>query len=276
MIRLAVSFVATFLVLAINLHTYALSFTTLNDSVEINFDDYQGTGFQPGGGGGTLDSEVVSAQLYVNDADFNPVFADLVSYGDTKGPGEFGRGISTTLPSEFGLFSLDLGGGDYALAGKSFQGQPDESFSAYIEVRILNDTGVSLSQFHLEYDLLYWNSADSSLYADGHIGSNDEGFSDVGVLLYETLEVADDNPTWMVEHFSAIINLPYFGFDLVEPVEPGEYFVVGLSVGPFTNSGLYDSVGWNNIRITILPEPGTIFSCVFGLAVALSCRRYKL
>jgi hypothetical protein len=246
----------------------ALSVSSLGVPVEIDFDNYQGTGFQPGGGAGSLDSDVVRASLSVDDADYNPILSSSLPYGGTIGTGEFGRGVSSTLPSEFGLFALDLGGGNHALAGRSYEGGANESFGAYIEVGVLNDTGKTLNQLHVEYDLLYLNSVDSSIYADGHIGSYDV-VSDP--FWFETPENADSFPTWTVIHMSDTFQLPFpsWNADFVEPVAPGEYFFVGLSVGGSpAPDGLYDSVAWDNIRITALPEPNSLkiamlMICVF-------------
>ena len=106
-----------------------LSIPTTDVPVFIDFTGFSGAGFQPGGGGGTLNSDDWSATGFSE--------GDL-DFGATMITGDFARGTTMGLVNTGGVYGVDIAGNQ----GLMVQPVADDFTPGSFILKIQNNTGV--------------------------------------------------------------------------------------------------------------------------------------
>ena len=109
-----------------------LSIPTTDVPVFIDFTGFSGAGFQPGGGGGTLNSDDWSATGFSE--------GDL-DFGATMITGDFARGTTMGLVNTGGVYGVDIAGNQ----GLMVQPVADDFTPGSFILKIQNNTGVEVA-----------------------------------------------------------------------------------------------------------------------------------
>ena len=231
------------------------SLTTPNVAVLETFDSFEGNGFQPGGGAGTLDSNSFSL-FGLSDGN--------LPFGGTATTGDFARGISTGGVTTGGIYAFDIGGGDIALG---LQAVNEEDFTAgEVTILVSNDTGVDLSGITVALDGFDFNDQDFLSVFDFSFSVGGIDFTDI--FAFSTGGIATNVPSFESTGFSASIGVPILA---------GEDFFLRISGDTQLGTGLRDEVAIDNLSftgLTVVPEPASAsFLGLCGLAVFSRRRR---
>ncbi len=127
-----------------------LSIDVHNTTYTETFDAFNGSGFQPGGGGGLLNS---NTWIVTGLSDGN------LTWGATAATGDFARGLSTGSVLTGGVYAYDFGGGDMGLM---VQPTGTDFTPGDFRLRILNNTGSTITQLEISYDLRVINDQNRS------------------------------------------------------------------------------------------------------------------
>ena len=230
-----------------------LSLSGIGQSVSIDFKNYSGSGLQPGGSSGTLNSDHWA--LYIGDSssfsETNP--------GDSVGSGEFGRGSSTGSIADSGFYALETGGANRALGvqlvstGFSFAG---------FNLRVRNDTGYQVDNIHVSYEIWVKNDSDNSNYFDLEF-SDDSDYIDP--VWFETPYAHDAASMWTKTDLEFDLFLPTVGNNggTIEALDAGDSLWVNWVIGgEFNVLNGYNEVALDNVRITAfsssVPQPQSL------------------
>ena len=115
------------------------------------FDDFTGAGF-------ALDIVSTPGAL-CSDAFSIDGFGDNVAFGETVTTGDPARGITTEDVSTGGIYALDRMGGDFALW---IQPGGSDFTPGMITYRLVNNTGNTIQDLMVSYDILSFNDQDRS------------------------------------------------------------------------------------------------------------------
>lgn len=226
---------------------------TLDTPVTENFSSYTGTGLNPGGTGGALDSNSVKI-LGMSDGDS--------AFGGTYGSGtDLGRGTSAGGVTTGGTYAFDIGGGNTALG---VQPGGSDFTPGSITFAFQNSTGFEATSFRLEVDLLYFN--------DQTRGNTFQTFWSTDDATYLPLlqditspDAADGSPSWVlansVNHVQPGLSIP-----------DGSTFYIRVVGDDATGSGSRDEFALDNLAITLsgntflaqVPEPGSLGLLALG------------
>ena len=226
-------------------------------TVTEDFQTFAGSGFQSGGGGGTLDSETFNVTGL---SDGNIGFSGT----DTDG-GDHGRGTSAGGVSGGGIYAFDVGGGDIAW-GVQPTGA-DFSPGAFL-VRLQNSTANPITSLDVSYGLAVNNNADrGNSFNLGH-GATDAGpFTTVNS--FTSTELSQGSTLWVLSDESVTIsgiNIPGFS----------QYYLAFES-NDVTGGGSRDEFGLSylTVGITAIPEPNSAALIGVGFALLLGIRRLR-
>ena len=201
-----------------------LSIATTGVAVAANIDDFEGAGFQPGGGLGTLNSNTWSAQGFsTGDVDF----------GGTALTGDLARGI--------GALGSITTGGIYALMDPSpvkiwIQPTTDDFTPGSITVRLQNNTAVNLGQLLINYTAWASNDEDRSNSLSCSWSADDVTYNDIAGSTFISPDAAD------LLLYEQPFELVASGFD----VAPGAFIYVRWTGNDVGGSGSRDEFGLNN------------------------------
>ncbi len=236
------------------------AFYDLN-TITIDFSDFDGSGFQPGGGSGTLDS-VVWKTLGMSNGDMN--------FGDTKTSGDFARGSHAGGASTGGFYAWDVDGDDGDIIAAGWQPTGDDATLGILVMWLRNNTGDFVSGFNVSFDR--WVNNDQNR-------SNSLNFG------YQTTEPTDTSHTsTIVDYFTSpgtkalLDDAKGFkktssGAILIPQIVPagGDIYLI-WSTDDVGGSGSRDEFGISNISITPygndpppVPELPTILLMSLGL-----------
>lgn len=212
-----------------------VSITATGSPVGIDISDFTGAGFQPGGGGGTLNSDIFAAEGFSTGG---------VNFGETALAGDLARGTA-----ELGTITT---GGIYALAIPApvhiwIQPTADDFTPGSITVRLQNNTAVTLGEMQINYTA--W-------------ASNDEDRSNNLVCTYSTNNV-DYFPIAGAEFISPdsadllLYEVPFEVTATGFSVAPGEYFYVRWTGNDVGGGGSRDEFGLTGFEFTAFEAGAT-------------------
>ncbi len=99
----------------------------------IDFTGFAGAGFQPGGGDGTLDSDLWGATGFSEGG---------VDFGATVTTGDFARGSTAGLVTSGGIYAVDIAGNQ----GLMVQPTADDFTPGSFILKIENNTGIDITE----------------------------------------------------------------------------------------------------------------------------------
>ncbi len=158
-----------------------LSIPTTGVPVQIDFTGFAGAGFQPGGGGGTLNSDEWSA-IGFSEGD--------VDFGATALAGDFARGVTMGLVTTGGVYGVDLAGNQ----GLMVQPVADDFTPGSFILKIENNTGVEVSELAIAYTIYVLNDQARSNSFNFSISYDNVTYTDITDLDYTSPEAFDFTP----------------------------------------------------------------------------------
>ncbi|MEZ5014673.1 MAG: T9SS type A sorting domain-containing protein [Chitinophagales bacterium] len=158
-----------------------LSIPTIGSPVTIDFSGYTGAGFQPGGGGGTLNSNEWVARGF-SDGE--------VTFGGTSTTGDFARGSTMGLVTTGGIYGVDIAGNQ----GLMVQPTADDFTPGYFVLKLQNNTGEAISEIDLAYTIYVLNDQGRSNSFNFAYSYDDVTYTNVTDLDYVSPEAGDFTP----------------------------------------------------------------------------------
>lgn len=223
-----------------------LSLTTPGAMVTADISDYEGAGFQPGGGGGTLNSDIWAAEGFSTGS---------VDFGGTATSGDLARGIA-------GLGTVTTGG-IYALVSPTpthiwIQPTTDDFTPGSITARLQNNTAINIGQLAINYTAYALNDEDRSNSLVCQISTDNITYTEVPGSLF----VSPDSMDLML--YETSFELIASGFS----VAPGDFIYVRWTGDDVGGSGSRDEFGlstfaFTGFEATVVPfynfEPAEVF-----------------
>ncbi|HNE44984.1 MAG TPA: Calx-beta domain-containing protein [Chitinophagales bacterium] len=201
-----------------------LSIDALGTDVPVDLSDYAGAGFQPGGGAGTLNSDIWSAEGFTDGA---------VDFGETNLTGDFARGIGGAGITTGGIYGLPMPDGNRIW----IQPTNDDFTPGSMTLRLQNNTGITLGGLNIAYSAWASNDqerANSLLCSYSYDGVT---FTPIPELDFISPEVSD-----LVLHQSD------FSFLLTGiTVDPAAMFYIRFTGDDVSGAGARDEFGISNI-----------------------------
>lgn len=235
----------------------AIVLATAGVAVVEDFDSYRGLGFSATPNAGQLDSNTYRAMGFSSgDGTFGGEFTTL----------DFARGTSAGGVSTGGAYAFEVAAGDYAMG---VQPTDDDFTPGTLTIRILNQTGVTLTHLDVTADALLYNDQDrSTLWSfQGSLVDLDPTYTTFRTL--QSPQAADSSPAWSSQSVGGVISLG------PGVADGGEIFirVLGADAG---GSGSRDEFALNNFSITgitAIPEPSSVAVLIVLLGGAALVRR---
>ncbi|MFT5125806.1 MAG: hypothetical protein ACI9TH_004674 [Kiritimatiellia bacterium] len=254
---------ATFLSLfmAIAMSDAAVIVSAAYQMFTIDFDDYDGSGFQPGGGAGTFDS---------NNIHIEGASDGVLNFGDTNSSGDFARGTSSGNETTGGLYNF------IAKGVSTFGVQPTATdFNGpgtgdFVEFLFENQLGRSVNNLTLQYDLFQYNNEDRSTSVIPYVSTDGLNYQQAGGLNLTTLEAQSAAPAWFVtfQNDSTYID-----------VDQGDNIYVRFVFSDAGGAGSRDEIGLANVGLLLgsqsVPEPQTAALAGLGVLGARYLRRSR-
>ncbi|WP_294091128.1 Calx-beta domain-containing protein [Sphingomonas sp.] len=194
-----------------------------------NFNAFRGSGFAAEPAAGQLDSDFYA--ITTGGASF--------TFGGTGASGQpFGQGVATGAVTSGGLYALDRGSGDYALwvqpTGTIYE-------PGSITLRITNTTGVAVSNFTLNYDLLVRNDQTRNQPLSSAFSTNNSSFTTISGSAVSTDSAASG---------ATVVSTPFaLSFTTPAPIAAGGFVFVRFTAGISSGSGSRDEFGYDNITL---------------------------
>ncbi|MFP4229340.1 MAG: lamin tail domain-containing protein [Salinivenus sp.] len=178
-----------------------ISLSSDGTTVTRNFDSFDGDGFSPDPSDGQLDSDEFIA-TGLSDGD--------LSFGGEETSGSFAQGVDEGGVISGGIYAFETDADDFSLG---VQPTGDDFTPGTFVAQYKNETGGTITEVDLSYDIEVYNDADrsssvTSAYATGACGSTpgDEAFSALSDLDVETPEAKDDSPSWETTERSTTVS----------------------------------------------------------------------
>jgi hypothetical protein len=216
--------------------------STPNTAVTVNFNTFDGSGFAPSPASGQLDSDTWRV-TGMSDGDG--------SFGGAHTTGDFANGSDPNSPHDGvaggGVYAFEQSTGNFLIG---FQPIGSDFTPGTLTARLFNDTGSTITQLKISYDILVFNNEDrSNSFNFAHSGDDSSYTSEVS-LNYTTPETADVTPAWVTNFRS--INLS--GLNIAN----GDNYYIQWQSDDVGGSGSRDEFGLDNLSITVIPEPSSI------------------
>jgi PEP-CTERM motif len=228
--------------------------------ITIDFNSFDGSGFCPIGGSGTLDSNIWKT-LGLSDGSMD--------FGDTKTDDDFARGLSTGGITLGGFYAWDVKG-DYSVIAAGWQPSSSDTTPGNLVLWLQNNTGVTLQGLDISFETWVNNDGGfSSALNFGFQTTNPPSENDTGTLMgwYNTPAAADT--LGFQSSSSGTINISQTLYD-----SDGIYLI--WSTNDVSGLGSRDELGISNIIITPIapvPVPTTILLLGSGLISLVGIRR---
>lgn len=222
-----------------------------------NSGTFTGSGLDPVVTGGRLDSN--SWQISgLSDGD--------TTFGGTFTTGDFARGVSEGMVTTGGIYSFDTD--PSGLVDRMLGVQPGGSdfTPGSITLRLQNNTGTTVSDFDINYEIWYWNDQSRSNSLNFSYSTDGVTFTPVASMDFETSGTTAP-PRWeMVTRGSNI------GISLAD----GAQLFLRWSGDDVSGGGSRDEYGLDDISIAFnaIPEPGSMALMVLA-GTALYIRRRR-
>ena len=229
-----------------------------------DFSGYTGGGFASSPAAGQLDSDDWIVFGLSDGTD--PVVPKSMTYGDSRSEGDWGRGTSTGGINPGGLYGFDVGSGNNTLG---MQATLNDLSPGGVEWRILNDTGSTITEIDIAYDIFVYNDKERGN------SFNFSFFDDGGETLVSSLDftspgASSATPSWAMTARSATLNVN---------VADGNYIRFRWTTDDLiiADGKRRDEFGLDNVSAQVVPEPST-YALIFGgiaLGVVLWKRRAR-
>jgi len=189
-------FVLFFVLLIVEFSYSQLSITSGGTDFTIDFDNtvtgvnngqFGGSGFQSSPTTGQLDSDAWKASgMSDNSSGFN--------FGETEISNDYARGTSTGSVTTGGLYTFNVGSGNWTLG---IQPGGSDWTPGTITLRILNNTGSSISLISLSYEVWCYNDQDRGNSFNFLHSNNDVTYTSESSLNYTSPTAASGSPSWV-------------------------------------------------------------------------------
>jgi hypothetical protein len=242
-----------------------LSLTSTGAPFTVNFEGtvsgvsngaYTAAGFQPSPSAGQLDSDAWAVTGWSNGSLAFGGTQTTASTDYTRGADADG-GVGTA-----GFYAFSGGG---ISTGVAFGIQPGGSDFApgTLTLRVQNNTGTTLTGLDLSYIVYVRNDQPRSNSFNFSYSTNDTSYTAVSALDLTSAATADTTPTFVSNAKSTTIN----GLT----VATGGYVYLRWTSDDVSGSGARDEFALDNIVVTAIPEPSSLFAG-FGMIAAFGCR----
>jgi len=131
-----------------------------------------------------------------------------------------------------------------------------------IELRVKNETGATVPNWDVSYDLFYRNDQNRANSFNLSYSTDGNGYIDVVALDFTSPEAADGSPSFAQVARSTNVSAS---------VNDGGYFYLRWAGDDVSGSGSRDEFGLDNVSITPNPEPGTL---LLGAVTSLGLLAY--
>jgi len=176
---------------------------TQGNSVIIDFNSFDGSGFSPSPASGQLDSDSWRVTGF---SDGDGVF------GGTHDAGDFARGSSPGGVTSGGLYAFEVSAGNFSLG---VQATGSDWNPGTFDLRLINNTGVVITELNIQYDILVLNNADRSSSFNFSYSEDDLAYLPVASLDFASVEAGDVSPAWVSTNRITTLtglNIPDGGF----------------------------------------------------------------
>jgi hypothetical protein len=249
-----------------------VSISSLGVTTTIDFDStlagsnngaFTGAGFAPSPGAGQLDS---------NSWSVSGLSDGSLAFGGTGTTGDFARGPASAGVGTGGVYGFDIDNDDSAAVNRALGIQPGSSdfTPGSFTLRVANDTGVSVNQWNLRYDIYFKNNEDRANSFNFSFSTDGSSFTSVGTLDFTSPEARDAQPRlWQATPRAT---------SLAASVAAGGQLYLRWTGEDVSGSGSRDEFAVDNIAITAVPEPsaflfGGLLCSVLGARAAVKWRR---
>lgn len=231
---LGIGFMTILMFLLVPVAQAQLSFNNL-DPIEIDFYDFNGSGFQPNGTEGALDSNIWKT-LGLSDGSMD--------FSDSKMSGDFARGLNDGGTNTGGFYAWGIAFEDDTVIAAGWQPGGADASPGNLVLWLRNNTGCDVSGFYISFDRWVNNDQDRSSSLDfGYQTTNPTDTMITGTVVdtFTTSEISDALGFQMTS--SGVIAVPY-----IVPNSGDIYFI--WSTDDVAGSGSRDEFGISNISIT--------------------------
>ena len=194
-----------------------------------NFDNFAGSGFAAIPLPGQLDSNIWRVTGFSD---------GTMAFGDTQAAGDFARGVSSGGETTGGIYAFDVGGGNIILG---VQPTGSDFLPGEIVLRLQNNTGLTITQLDLLYNLWYLNDQPRANSLNLAYSSDDTAYTNVAALDFTTPQVADALGWQFVPRSATIsgLNIPN-----------GDFFYLKWTGDDVSGAGARDEYGLDNIQVS--------------------------
>jgi len=217
------------------------------------FDDYLGSGFQPGGGSGTLNSSLWRVSGL---SDGNTHFGDHIHQGDSA------RGKSSHAVRSGGLYSFDIAGN----AALGWQATGSDLTPGDFYLQIHNSNQSIWNNLWLSFELWYFNDQPRSTRVD--LVTYSDSNQPLRRATFNTPQAAESTPYWQFKSFNIYLE---------------DYFIPAGGIGLFnwqfddaTGQGARDELAIDNLQlnrsypvVSVDESATTLMFCGIGLVLLL-------
>ncbi len=211
-----------------------VSLTAVGTPTTIDFTGFQGAGFE---------TAPVAGQLSSNNWAFTGFSdGDMAFGGSSAAIGDLMKGVTTGGITSGGLYAYD-DGSDQSMYIQSTGG---DFTPGTITLRMQNNTGTTMNQLDLAYDIVVLNDATRAISFNLSFSEDDATYTNMASLDYTTTEPADATPAYTQVPMAGTIN----GINVAD----GGFFYVRWTLDDAGGSGSRDEIGLDNISLTV-PMP---------------------
>jgi hypothetical protein len=208
------------------LATGQVSIPSTGTPVTVDFTGFDGTGFGPGAG--QLDPGAW-ASTGLSDGDR--------TFGDIDTTGDYAKGITTGDIFSGGIYALDRAGD----IGLMIQPTGSDWTPGTLTLRLQNNTGGSIDQLDVAYDLLIDNNEDRGNSFNFSYSTDDVSYTAVSALDYTSTELQDALGTQVINQSTILTGLG---------VIDGGFIYLRWEGDDVTGGGSRDEFGLDNISAT--------------------------
>lgn len=158
-----------------------LMINTTDVPVLIDFTGYSGAGFQPGGGGGTINSNEWSVTGFSEGG---------VDFGATVTTGDFARGTTMGLVTSGGIYAVDIAGNQ----GLMVQPTADDFTPGSFILKIENNTGVDVTELAVSYTIYVLNDQNRSNSFNLSVSYDNITYTPITAVDYTSPDILDFTP----------------------------------------------------------------------------------
>ncbi|MBL8555420.1 MAG: endonuclease/exonuclease/phosphatase family protein [Phenylobacterium sp.] len=200
-----------------------------------NFTGFTAAGFSPTPGAGQLDSDVW--RVAGASDNLNPAF------GFTAATGDFARGVLSGDPTTGGVYALNASTPTFGAALVLQPSAADFDSNGFIELRIQNTTGATLTNITVDFDWVYRNNADRASSMAFSFSGNGSTFTSVPDGAFTTPQALQAGATFVADTNTG---LTLTGLS----VNAGDYIYLRWThQNAAAGSGSRDEIGIDNVVV---------------------------